>query len=375
MSDGPNPSKRPNVNNFEFYDEQSFADVNQWIASELDGAVKSIGEGQKTEDQKEMLRILDGSKLIDHYRLYPTRTNSQTEFKQSDPEMELEQSDPFLPEPQLRRRYAVSTCPGNAAEWTTFRKQHVLQMQEKAQKQLDEKFKNSSSWLQAAACSISLDEATTDGGKTINACKERYRKKMDAITHLASVSPLKIIPAERAIACFASEIGVAVLDNRTFLSCVENLVRRMGVESEITTQDIVAAFAVLDFNETGVLSHSHWCSAIPLFFSGNVDISAVVFKEIDEDSSGDLSPEEFAKFIRPIVNMIVPPDDLQLREKLKERLVAVIFERIDTGTNGLLNADEFTEWALSNSLASEAFEALEEVVTGKARGSSAEYIR
>merc|ERR1712224_652735 len=125
----------------------------------------------------------------------------------------------------------------------------------------------------------------------------------------------KQIDARTAITFCASAVGMASLDSKEFQELLGNLVRTVAAEKDISENDISAVFNVLDFDGSGMLSHCHWTSAIPLFFGGSVDVSAAVFKEIDDDSSGYLDLEEFAKYTTPIVHMLVPPEDKELREQ------------------------------------------------------------
>lgn len=201
---------------------------------------------------------------------------------------------------------------------------------------------------------------------TIFISKDRYTTNKTAITRLADVSPLKVIPAEKAIHFCATHLGRGNMDAKDFMNLLQNLVQTMGVSEKVKEHDIAAVFNVLDFDQTGHLDHSLWISAIPEFFSGSVDdMAAIVFKEIDEDASGVLDFHEFAKYTTFLVNMIVPPENPQFREEVKSALAKIVFNAIDIDGNGTLSAQEFSEWSERNSLEKEALRIFEEHVKNR----------
>eukprot|EP00746_Dinoflagellata_sp_MGD_P166459 gnl/MRDRNA2_/MRDRNA2_96351_c0_seq1.p1 gnl/MRDRNA2_/MRDRNA2_96351_c0~~gnl/MRDRNA2_/MRDRNA2_96351_c0_seq1.p1 ORF type:complete len:357 (+),score=72.02 gnl/MRDRNA2_/MRDRNA2_96351_c0_seq1:105-1175(+) len=336
----PSSSTKWHPSNFEVYNEESSADVKEFN-SNVNGAIQALDRwvAALNVGEKKTPRKVEMRKIFQHLR-----------YSGHD----IEDNSGHLPRTDH--------------EWIMFRRQHVARMTSTAQKSVEA---SSGSWLQSA--SHVMDENAIRHHQKLDACKERYRMKMDAILHLASITPLKMLPAEKAIEECASSIGVASMDVAFFTEIIESMVQKNGISS-ITAPDIVAVFNALDIDGTGYLSHEHWISAIPIFFKGSVDVSKVIFKALDADSSGDLNQEEFARFTTPIIHMLLPPEDVELREKMKEKLAANVFEQVDVDESGLLSADEFAEWARNNSLASEAFQALEEFVTGK-RVKQAEYVR
>lgn len=264
-------------------------------------------------------------------------------------------SDFFIETPLFQER-----IPETPSEWRAFRRRRSAEIDSDVEKSMGS---NSGSWLEIAQ--QASDEACTPSGERLDVCKHRYAEKMHEISSLAAVSPLKKIPAERAITYCASQVGMGSMDAQAFADLLEGLVNVMDASKWIGRADIMAVFDVLDFDDTGVLAHSHWISAIPLFFDGSIDISAAVFREIDDDSSGFLDMQEFAKYTTPVVHMLVPKEDAQLREQMKEHLARSVFKAIDIDESGTLSPEEFKEWSQKNSLPAEAFQALDDCVKGK----------
>lgn len=197
---------------------------------------------------------------------------------------------------------------------------------------------------------------------TIDVFKARYDRLMSAINDQAERSPLSQISAESAIKFCSSQLGKANMNTHQFMDLMRGLASQERIGEEIATADTLAVFNVLDFDETGLLSHAHWVSVIPMFFQGGTKVAKAVFDDLDENSDGGLSVEELAKYTTPIVYMIVPLERKELRPKLKKVLSQAVFKSIDIDGDGHLAAEEFIKWSDHNSLEDYCFRCLEDLL-------------
>eukprot|EP00746_Dinoflagellata_sp_MGD_P033220 gnl/MRDRNA2_/MRDRNA2_179237_c0_seq1.p1 gnl/MRDRNA2_/MRDRNA2_179237_c0~~gnl/MRDRNA2_/MRDRNA2_179237_c0_seq1.p1 ORF type:complete len:450 (+),score=108.11 gnl/MRDRNA2_/MRDRNA2_179237_c0_seq1:120-1469(+) len=243
---------------------------------------------------------------------------------------------------------------------------HRMMYKEQRRRTIEEMVnKNSPAYQELAAKFEAQGEAAASGGVSLESCKKRFKTKMDAMTALAEVSPVKNLPADRAITYCASKVGMGSMDAADFLEQITSLVNSVG--KPIPGEAIVAAFAVLDFDNTGTLSHDHWTTAVPLFFGESVEVCRAVFMELDDDGSGDLTSEEFARYTTAVVSMMIPPENVQLRNDLKDMLAGRVFSAMDKNNDAILSPEEFIEWSLNNSLADFAMQCLEDYMAEQDR--------
>lgn len=198
----------------------------------------------------------------------------------------------------------------------------------------------------------------------INACKVRMKEKMQRITHLAHKSPLSKVPADEAVRFFADRLGLGDMDQATFLEATKELTGRF--KQRVSDEHVIEVFKALDIDDTGMLDQIEWISSVPLFYGAGIDVAKATFAEIDQDKSGALDQKEFGHYCLIIINMLVPSDDMDLRDTLREYLAKLIFAEIDTDGSGTIDAYEFTEWSQFNSLGSAAIRCLDMIVRGEA---------
>lgn len=225
----------------------------------------------------------------------------------------------------------------------------------------DEKFQEG--WQDAT---LTMGQSDTAGELTprtekINSCKVRMKEKMDAISKVAAKSPLVQVPATEAIRYFAEQIPEGEeMTSEIFLEATKTLMAKY--RRKVKDDHILEIFKALDMDDTDGLDRIEWISAVPLFYGASLEVATTVFNEIDADKNGVLDLEEFGNYAGSTVCMLVPPEDWEVREKLRKNIAVKIFKAIDIDFDGTLTADEFATWSQMNSLGSAAIECLEEIV-------------
>lgn len=190
--------------------------------------------------------------------------------------------------------------------------------------------------------------------------KKQFKQRMVNLMAIAKESPFQNVSADIAIDHYskiAARNPDKKLDKASFQAATSLLASQNQIQVDKT--QIEKIFTTLDCDENGALSCAEWASGIPLFFGGSgVEIDRAVFKQLDADGSGTLDLPELQKYCAPIISMMVPFGKADLRMSMQKRLATVVFKAIDRDHNGKLTPEEFIAWCEHNNLGQSAIQCL-----------------
>lgn len=110
-------------------------------------------------------------------------------------------------------------------------------------------------------------------------------------------------------------------------------------------------FHVLDTDRRGSMALAECSCAAAIFFGGPADEQdKALFKILDVDNSGGLSPQEFGLYVSPLVRVAILPGDLH-RQEVLDQLVEQIFKQVKMNEKHEMAFEEWEQWVLSSNLA------------------------
>lgn len=191
--------------------------------------------------------------------------------------------------------------------------------------------------------------------------KKQFKQRMTNLMSVAQDSPFLRVSAEKALDHY-SKIAERNPERKIDKASFEAAMKLLATEAQIQVDKgfIDKVFSALDCDENGALTKAEWASGIPLFFGGSgVEIDRAVFKQIDADGSGTLDLTELKEYCAPIISMMVPFWRNDLRYTMQTKLASIVFKAIDTDQNGRLTPEEFIAWCNSNNLGQTAIQCLD----------------
>lgn len=192
--------------------------------------------------------------------------------------------------------------------------------------------------------------------------KARLKEKVFNIKAIKKRSPLSVVPATKALGTCSSQVGHADINKHEFIAMMLEVGSKEGIGSKINPINMNALFVAFDFDEKDLMRHAHWVSVIPLFFG--IKNPSAFYKELFRELGcpDSLHMKGLSKFVLPFIQMLVPQEDVEVREELKVKLSNSVFFGANKGGGDTIDVEEFVEWNKTEHVADHALRCLNEIL-------------
>jgi len=180
-------------------------------------------------------------------------------------------------------------------------------------------------------------------------------------------SELSKISADVAIRHYAasSKHRKGLMNEQQFSTSTIELAKKKGVKAG-TLQELGEIFQAIDLDGTGTVTSTMWASGMAAICGdGEAAAQFALFNVLGSLENGTLKFKELIQFVVPVVMMMIPPNEEELRRKVAADIAQTIWCQTTKDKNGNLTSAAFSKWLGGNNFAISAMDSLQNVLMGR----------